>query len=181
MSPEPQRSASRGQVFHPNRQDHLTFVSSDPNNARSEAGLGGGLDVRVRPCRVDSREDGIHRHRRIPFLDLREHYSARGVAGVHDEALPVAADRTTHGPGVGECFIHVYATGVGRTSALTPRELQIAQLLASGVAIPEIAARLGRSKRTIEVRLIVIAEKLEVGTRAEVVAIVRSELSEGKP
>jgi hypothetical protein len=83
MSLEPQRSASRGQTFRPNRQDRLIFVSIDPNDARSEAGLGIRLDVGVRPCRVDSRQDGIHRHRRIPFLDLREHHSARGVAGEH--------------------------------------------------------------------------------------------------
>jgi hypothetical protein len=43
----------------------LKFVSGDPNDARFEVGPG-------ILCRVDLRQHGIHRHGRVPFLDLSQ-------------------------------------------------------------------------------------------------------------
>ena len=75
-------SGSRGRAFRPNRQDGLIFVRSDPNDARLKARLGILLDQGVRPFRVDSRHDGVHRHRRVPFLDVRQHHAARRITWV---------------------------------------------------------------------------------------------------
>jgi hypothetical protein len=75
-------SGSRGQAFRPNRHDGLIFVWSDPDNAPLKAGLGVLLDIGVRRVRVDSRQDGVHRHRRVPFLDVRQQHAARRIAWV---------------------------------------------------------------------------------------------------
>jgi DNA-binding NarL/FixJ family response regulator len=53
---------------------------------------------------------------------------------------------------------------------LTPRELEVLQLLAEGISNATIAARLFLSTRTVEHHVGAILRKLEVGTRDEAVA-----------
>jgi DNA-binding NarL/FixJ family response regulator len=53
---------------------------------------------------------------------------------------------------------------------LTPRELEVLQWLAEGLANKQVAARLGLSEHTIKTHVTSVFEKLGVGTRAEAVA-----------
>jgi NarL family two-component system response regulator YdfI len=53
---------------------------------------------------------------------------------------------------------------------LTPREVEILELLASGLGNKAIAARLGISGHTVKTHVVSLFEKLEVSTRAEAVA-----------
>lgn len=59
------------------------------------------------------------------------------------------------------------ASDVGR---LTPRELEVLRLIALGYTSVEVAARLKLSARTIETHRARIQRKLEISTRAELVA-----------
>jgi DNA-binding NarL/FixJ family response regulator len=51
---------------------------------------------------------------------------------------------------------------------LTPREAELAELVAEGLTNAEIATRLGRSKRTTDVRVVFILWKLNLHKRSEV-------------
>ncbi|MFP3693768.1 response regulator transcription factor, partial [Burkholderia sp. SIMBA_048] len=52
---------------------------------------------------------------------------------------------------------------------LSPRELEVARLFASGLSITEIAKRLNRSKQTISTQKAMAMEKLGVGGDAELI------------
>jgi DNA-binding NarL/FixJ family response regulator len=54
---------------------------------------------------------------------------------------------------------------------LTPRELQIATLLAQGRSNPEIAQQLSRSQRTVEHHVATVLEKLGTHKRTDVAAL----------
>ncbi len=60
--------------------------------------------------------------------------------------------------------------GTPRTVTLTPREHEVLQALAEGLANKQIAARLGISEHTIKTHVTAVFEKLGVTTRAEAVA-----------
>lgn len=51
--------------------------------------------------------------------------------------------------------------------ALTPRELEVAELVASGLANKDVAMRLGISHRTVEVHRARVMKKLQVGSAVE--------------
>ena len=59
-----------------------------------------------------------------------------------------------------------------RLTRLTPRERDVADLLAAGLANKAIASKLGASPRTIEVHRARVLEKLEVGSLPELVRLV---------
>ncbi len=60
--------------------------------------------------------------------------------------------------------------GTPRTVSVTPREHEVLQALAEGLANKQIAARLGISEHTIKTHVTAVFEKLGVTTRAEAVA-----------
>lgn len=53
---------------------------------------------------------------------------------------------------------------------LSEREAEIAQLIAAGLSDVEIAAHVGRSQRTVSVRVAYIMRKLDVGKRSDLAA-----------
>ncbi|HZU15074.1 MAG TPA: helix-turn-helix transcriptional regulator, partial [Candidatus Dormibacteraeota bacterium] len=60
--------------------------------------------------------------------------------------------------------------GLGPIEELTPQELQVALLTASGATTREVAERLFLSPRTVEVHLTRIYRKLEIRSRTELAA-----------
>jgi DNA-binding CsgD family transcriptional regulator len=60
--------------------------------------------------------------------------------------------------------------GPGRGGPLSPREREVAALVGEGLTNTEIAARLYISKRTVESHVDHIKQKLDLGSRAQVVA-----------
>ncbi len=60
--------------------------------------------------------------------------------------------------------------GTPRTVSLTPREHEVLQALAEGLANKQVAVRLGISEHTIKTHVAAVFEKLGVTTRAEAVA-----------
>jgi DNA-binding NarL/FixJ family response regulator len=56
------------------------------------------------------------------------------------------------------------------TVSLSPRELEVLQLLADGFPNKQVAARLGVSEHTVKTHVTSVFDKLEVSTRAEAVA-----------
>lgn len=62
------------------------------------------------------------------------------------------------------------ATGAPVSAALTPQELQIAELVAGGPRNREIAGNLFLSLRTVEVHLSRVFRKLEISSRTQLVA-----------
>jgi DNA-binding NarL/FixJ family response regulator len=63
------------------------------------------------------------------------------------------------------------ATGTSTASSLTPRELEVLQLLATGLAADEIAGRLFISKKTVGTHIEHIFTKLGVRSRAQAIAV----------
>lgn len=60
--------------------------------------------------------------------------------------------------------------GTPRLVSLTPREHEVLQALAEGLANKQVAVRLGISEHTIKTHVAAVFEKLRVTTRAEAVA-----------
>jgi two-component system response regulator NreC len=62
------------------------------------------------------------------------------------------------------------APEVGRPGGLSPREVEVLRLIALGHTNPEIATTLTLSVRTVESHRAHIHQKIDAGTRAELVA-----------
>ncbi|MBL8682312.1 MAG: response regulator transcription factor [Myxococcales bacterium] len=77
-------------------------------------------------------------------------------------------------PALGEPWTHEpeRAPASARSDALTPREAEVLQLLAEGLANKEIAARLGISDHTVKFHVNALMAKLGVQSRTE--AVVRA-------
>lgn len=61
------------------------------------------------------------------------------------------------------------ASGVARTEPLTPREIQVLELLAEGLPNKAIAARLGVSDQTVKFHVAAISGKLGAANRTDAV------------
>ncbi len=68
---------------------------------------------------------------------------------------------------VKDYLCHLERQGSGVFSILSPREREVLQLLAEGLATKEIAARLSISAKTVETRRAQIMEKLDIHSIAE--------------
>ena len=83
--------------------------------------------------------------------------------------------------GYAGCLRSLSSTGVERLgnvaapvrAALTPRELEIATLAASGLADKQIAEKLFLSHRTVENKLHIVYEKVGVKSRNELAEVLR--------
>jgi DNA-binding CsgD family transcriptional regulator len=70
-------------------------------------------------------------------------------------------------------------TGAPGVGTLTPREVEIARLIAARQSNKAIAKELGISPRTVGTHLTTVFRKLAIGTRGELVDLVRDGLLEG--
>jgi DNA-binding CsgD family transcriptional regulator len=66
-----------------------------------------------------------------------------------------------------------FVAGAGRIPRLTPRERELAALVAQGMDNAQIAARLGVADKTVRNALSALYAKLEVDGRARAVALSR--------
>jgi DNA-binding CsgD family transcriptional regulator len=94
------------------------------------------------------------------------------VALTHDLAAAVEAAASGLIAVAAENASSVFAPARERaTAALTPRELQVLGMIATGLANKEIAYRLGVAESTVKFHAASIMTKLDAGSRTEAVAI----------
>ena len=63
-------------------------------------------------------------------------------------------------------YLEVAAGGPATGPQLTPRQVAVARLVATGLTNAEVARRLGLSQRTVTTHLDHIYERLQIGSRA---------------
>jgi len=90
-------------------------------------------------------------------------------------AAPATFEQLQAAPAVARCDRELGASGLGRfkrddASALTPQEITVAQLVASGHSNREVASDLQLSVKTVEVHLTRIYAKLGVSSRGQLAA-----------
>jgi DNA-binding CsgD family transcriptional regulator len=66
-----------------------------------------------------------------------------------------------------------------RTERLTPRELEVARLVAEGLTNRQVAVRLGITERTAETHVDHILTKLDFSGRAQIAAWIASGVEDG--
>jgi DNA-binding NarL/FixJ family response regulator len=88
----------------------------------------------------------------------------------------VAAGEAIFGPGLARRALRLLSAEPAEPpfTQLTPREREVLQLIAEGLANPTIATRLGLSPNTISNHISSIFAKLQVETRAEAIVRARS-------
>jgi len=132
-------------------------------------------DTAVIVLTMDSDDDSI-------FAALRA--GARGYLLKEADGLDieraitgVARGEAVFGAGIAERVLALFSQG--RSSAvspfpeLTPRELEMLELIATGLDNPSIARRLFLSEKTVRNRVSAILTKLHARSRAEMVALAR--------
>jgi len=105
------------------------------------------------------------------------------AAGDRDEALELLARVAAEAPGQGAARVGRWATeltaqagggpagaGTGTVASLTPRELQVLELIAEGLTNPQIGQRLFISPKTASVHVSAILAKIGAANRAEAAA-----------
>jgi DNA-binding CsgD family transcriptional regulator len=118
--------------------------------------------------------DGRVEHARVELRRAAAELEARGAWGYRDDALrvlrrlgerPRPATRSAPGP----------PDGHGRLSALTPREREVAALVADGQTNAQIALRLHLSESTVEKHVSRVLAKLGLSSRIGVVRLLAHE------
>jgi DNA-binding NarL/FixJ family response regulator len=132
-------------------------------------------DVAVVVLTMDSDDDSV-------FAALRA--GARGyllkesdVADIERAITGVARGEAVFGAGVAARVLSFFAAGRSTAASpfpqLTPRELEVLELIAQGLDNPTIARRLVLSDKTVRNRVSDILAKLHARSRAEMVALAR--------
>ena len=118
--------------------------------------------------------------------DARSFYTANGCAASADASMPAAtcAPRSNCSARIGvspwESRAQTELRASGETARkrdpttrdqLTPQELQISRLVASGMTNPEVAAKLFLSPRTVDYHLRKVFTKLEIASRADLARV----------
>lgn len=110
------------------------------------------------------------------LLFVRDAIAAGAIAYVHDASADRDLPRAVSDAASGQPFVSPRvgvlleaADAAVEQDHLTPREIEILRLIASGHTTVEIAARLGRSIRTIESHRAAMLRKLGLSTRGELV------------
>ena len=100
--------------------------------------------------------------RAVLSVDARPNELAAAVEAAASGLIAVAAENAST----------VFAPARERaTAALTPRELEVLGMIATGLANKEIAYRLGVAESTVKFHAASIMTKLDAGSRTEAVAI----------
>ncbi|HMO47257.1 MAG TPA: alpha/beta fold hydrolase [Rubrivivax sp.] len=159
--------------------NELQRRSCSPAHAARSIAAFGQIDVSELASRVSCPTLVLHARgdERVPFDEGRQ------LAGLIPGASFVPLDGRNHvllegEPAFARCFGEVDAflrAHLGRTEAvarLTPRELELLELLARGLDNLQIAAHLGLSEKTVRNKVSAVFDKLEAATRAQ--AIVRA-------
>lgn len=88
----------------------------------------------------------------------------------------LAAGEAVFGPGVIDRFLDQFGNAPARSGelfpGLSPRELEVLELMASGMRNADIAARLHLSTKTVANRISLIFSKLQVAHRGEAIELV---------
>jgi DNA-binding NarL/FixJ family response regulator len=134
-----------------------------------------GLPTRVLMLTMADDEENV-------FAALRAGASGYTVKGAGPDEIvaavrAVARGEAVFGAGIAERVLTLFSQG--RSSAvspfpeLTPRELEMLELIAGGLDNPTIARRLFLSEKTVRNRVSAILTKLHARSRAEMVALAR--------
>jgi DNA-binding NarL/FixJ family response regulator len=111
-----------------------------------------------------------HRRARAELQRAAEDLEAAGAWGRRDEALLLLrrlGDRPRPGRGPAA------APAGDRLGGLTPREREVAALVAEGMTNAQVALRLRLSERTVEKHVSNVLAKLDVGTRTALARVIR--------
>jgi pimeloyl-ACP methyl ester carboxylesterase/DNA-binding CsgD family transcriptional regulator len=159
--------------------NELQRHSCSPAHAARSIAAFGQIDVSELAPRVGCPTLVLHARgdARVPFDE------GRYLAGLIPGASFVPLDSRNHillegEPAFAHCFGEVdrfLTAHLGQSQALaglTPRELELLELLARGLDNLQIAAHLGLSEKTVRNKVSAVFDKLEVATRAQ--AIVRA-------
>ena len=110
------------------------------------------------------------------------HGTALGLDAVVRDAASEAGE--TAGPQAGDADaaggLPVAATASAAVCALTRREREIAELVASGLSNREVAARLFISKRTVDAHVEHIFSKLEISSRVQLTVLLQDQPPRGR-
>jgi DNA-binding CsgD family transcriptional regulator/tetratricopeptide (TPR) repeat protein len=144
-------------------------LRGDPLAAAAEwTQLGLPYEAALALTQVSGTEAGPTLARTVAMLEAIEARAAAKLVRRLAQRLGVAAQlpKARRGP---------YANARAHPLGLTPRELEVLDLIARGLANKEIARRLTRSPRTVEHQVSAVLAKLNAASRMEVVLRLRSE------
>jgi pimeloyl-ACP methyl ester carboxylesterase/DNA-binding CsgD family transcriptional regulator len=149
--------------------------AADAETARSMLALSYELDVSEYLARVRAPTLVVHRSqdRAVP-LDQGQAL-ADGIPGAQMQVLagrdhlPYVGDVTALASGIRE-FIGLSRLSPGSTLTLTPRQLQVAELVALGMTNREIASRLTITERSAESHVERIRDRLDFRSRSQIAA-----------
>jgi DNA-binding NarL/FixJ family response regulator len=146
----------------------VALAHSDPERtvrlAGAAATLRAAIGGPISPVRARELERTVETARRILGHERFDDALTEGREMELDEAVAYARAPIRSGPGAAE------AASNGASDPLSPREREVATLVARGMTNREIAAALVISERTVDVHVARILNKLQFSSRTQIVA-----------